>query len=275
LVSSPSETLLVLGRATSNTDSFESPQPKLRGSHHLPPYSIFCIAPLHPHPNGFYSWASQGGDEIVPIWTPRRLWELITPGSNLGLRWGLKQTCSSPQDLSNGMLHSTYTHWDRVDSWLFMVGSQIANLIPILSFDHNLCYRCPNGSCEAIFDIYTSRPFQRYKEHLKARCFDVYNWVLKLRESRRTPSSHFWECESHLHTCLKVGLRHLTSILACLSSSTPKILPWIELILLSMCDKNVYKIFDECCVSSISFHVPSRLDYFFLPWIANLLRNHK
>ncbi len=60
---------------------------------------------------------------------------------------------------------------------------------------------------QAIFDIYTSRPFQRYKEHFKARCFDPCNQALKFWESRRTPSSHFWECESHPHTCLKVGLR--------------------------------------------------------------------
>jgi hypothetical protein len=28
------------------------------------------------------------------------------------------------------------------------------------SFAHNLGCRCPNGQCEAIFDIYASRPFQ-------------------------------------------------------------------------------------------------------------------
>jgi len=61
-----------------------------------------------------------------------------------------------------------------------------------------------------VFDIYTSRPFQWYKEHLKARCFAFCCRALKLRESRRTPNSHFWECESHPHTCLKVGLRQMT-----------------------------------------------------------------
>jgi hypothetical protein len=34
-----------------------------------------------------------------------------------------------------------------------------ASLTPGPSFAHNLGYRCPNGSCEAILDIYTSRPF--------------------------------------------------------------------------------------------------------------------
>ncbi len=130
----------MLGQATGNTDSLDSPWPKLGGSHHLPPYSILCVAPPHPHPNGFYSRNSQGGVLKLSRLRFPKLWELITP---------------SP------------------------------------SFDHNLCCICPNDSCKAIFDIYTSRPFQRYKEHFKARCFDLCNQALKLQESRRTPSSHF------------------------------------------------------------------------------------
>jgi len=184
-----------------NIDSLDSPRPELGGSHHLPPYSILCVVPPHP-----LSKLSRFG---LP-----RLWEFITPSSDLRLGWGLKQTCSYPQGLSNGVLHSICTHRDQVDSQLFVVGSQTASLTPGPSFDHNFCCKCPNGLCKAIFDIYTSRPFQWYKEHLKARCFDFYNWTLKLRESQRTPSSHFWECEFHPHTCLKVGLRHMPNISA-------------------------------------------------------------
>jgi len=209
LVSSPSKTLLVLGQATSNMDSLDSPRPGLGGSHHFPPYNILCVALPHLHPNGFYSRDSQGGVLKLSRFGLPGLWELITPGLDLGLGWGLKQTRSSPQELSNNVLHSTCTYQYRVISRLFVVGSQSASLTLGPSFDHNLCWRCLNGSCKAIFDIYISRPFQRYKEHLKARCFDLCNWTLKLRESWRTPSSHFWECESHSHTCLKVGLRHI------------------------------------------------------------------
>jgi len=154
----------VLGQATGNLDSLDSSRPGLRGGHHLPPYSILCVTLPHPHPNGLFSRDSQGG---VPKLSQLRLlglWELITPDSYLKLGWGLKQTYSSPQELSNGLSHSIWTPWDRVDSRLFVVGSQIANLIPGPSFDHNLCCKCPNGSCKAIFDIYTSRPFQRYKD---------------------------------------------------------------------------------------------------------------
>jgi hypothetical protein len=34
-----------------------------------------------------------------------------------------------------------------------VVKNQIANLIPDPSFGHNLCFRCPNGSCDPILDI--------------------------------------------------------------------------------------------------------------------------
>ncbi len=84
------------------------------------------------------------------------------------------------------MLHSTYPHRDRIDSRLLMVRSQTGSLTPGLSFDHNLCWKCPNGFYKAIFDTYSSRPFQQYKKHLKARCFDPCNQVLKFQESRRT-----------------------------------------------------------------------------------------
>jgi hypothetical protein len=197
----------VLGQATGNTDSLDSPRPKLGGSHHLPPYSIICVTPPHPHPNGFYSRDSQGGVSKLSRFGLPRLWELITLGSDLRLGLGHKQTCISSQELSNGVSHSICTHQDQVDSRLFVVGSQTANLTPGPSLDHNLCCICPNGSCEAIFHIYTSSPFQRYKELFKARCFDFCNRALKLQESWRTLSSHFWECESHPHTCLKMGLR--------------------------------------------------------------------
>jgi len=197
----------VLGQALGNTDSLNSPRPELGGSHHLPPYSILCVALSHMHSNGFESRDSQEGVPKLSQFGFPGLWELITPDSDLWLGWGLNQTCSSPQELFNDVLHSTCTHRSRVYFWLLVVGSQTASLIPDLSFDHNLCCRCPNGSCEAIFDIYTSRPFQPHKENLKARCFDPCNRTLKFWESRRIPSSHFWECKSHPHTCLKVGLR--------------------------------------------------------------------
>jgi hypothetical protein len=116
------------------------------------------------------------------------------------------------------MSHSTCTHRGRVNSWLLVVGSQIVNLTFDPFFCHNLCYRCPNGSCESIFDIYTLISFQWYEKRFTARCFDPCNRALKFWESRRTqesqrtPKSSFRECECHPHTLPKVVLRHLELI---------------------------------------------------------------
>jgi hypothetical protein len=68
-----------------------------------------------------------------------------------------------------------------------MVGSQIANLIPNLSFGHNLCLKCPNGSCKLIFDIFVSRSFQWYKEPFKQMGFDPCDRLLKIWEPIGTP----------------------------------------------------------------------------------------
>jgi len=157
-----------------------------------------------------FSRDSQSGVPKLSQFRLPGLWVFITSHSNLRLGRGLKQSCSSLRELSNGVSHSTCTHGDRVYSRLLVVGSQTDNLTPNPSFDHNSCCRCPNGSYEPILDIYTSRPFQRYKEHLKARCFDPWNCVLNFLESQRTPKSHFWECEWRPHTSLKVGLRQST-----------------------------------------------------------------
>jgi hypothetical protein len=86
------------------------------------------------------------------------------------------------------MWHATCTQGNRVDCRLLMVGNQIANLTPDLSFEHNLCFRCPNGSCEPILDIYVSRSFQWYNERLNPMSFDPCNCFLKLRESIETPT---------------------------------------------------------------------------------------
>jgi hypothetical protein len=163
MVSSHFGTPLGVGTSHGHFGPQDTPWPGLGGSHHLPPYSILCATPPRLHPNGSFSRDSQVG--VLKLsrnchgWSPgtlgahnSRLRNLIATRSN--------QTCSPRRDLSNDVSHSQFGGREEVDSRLLVVGSQIANLTPGPSFAHNLGCRCPNDQCEAIFDIYASRPFQ-------------------------------------------------------------------------------------------------------------------
>jgi hypothetical protein len=112
----------------------------------------------------------------------------ITLCADFRLRWSLKQICSPSWELPNGVSHATCTLRNRVDSWLLVVGNQTVNLISGPSFGHNLCFRCPNGSCKPILDICVSINFQWYKELFNPFGFDPYNRSLNIRESTRTPT---------------------------------------------------------------------------------------
>ncbi len=184
-------------------NSQDSSRPGLEGSHHLPPYSILYTTPREWHPSGFLSQDSQMGVPKSPRLRVSQLCGTITSSANLRSGWGLDQSCSPRQELSNGVLHVTCMQGNRVNFWLPVVGSQTANLTFGLSFGHNLCYKCPNGLCEPILDIYNSIDFQWYKERLNARCFDHCNRTLNFWESQKTPKAPFRECEFHLHTLSK------------------------------------------------------------------------
>jgi hypothetical protein len=123
-----------------------------------------------------------GSFEIPKVGSPVSLGPIIL-SIDLWLRWGLKQSCSPRQEIFNGMSHATYTQGNRGDSWLLMVGSQIDNLTTNPFFGHNLCFKCPNGSCKTILDIYVSKYFQWYKERFNSMNFDPYDCPLKIQES--------------------------------------------------------------------------------------------
>jgi len=97
-----------------------------------------------------------------------QLWGPITLCEDLWLRWGLKKSCSPHQELSNFMWHMTYMQGNRGNSRLLIV-------IGSPSFGHNLCFKCPNGSCEPILDIYVLKAYQWYKEFLNSNRF----WPLR------------------------------------------------------------------------------------------------
>jgi hypothetical protein len=106
--------------------------------------------------------------------------------ANLCLRWRLKQSCSPRQKLFNCVSHTTCTQGNRVDFGLLMIGNQIANLTPDLSFGHNLCFKCLNTSCKPILDTYIS--FQWYKKLFNLLGFNPCNRSPNIRESIRTPT---------------------------------------------------------------------------------------
>ncbi len=159
----------MLRQTTSNANTQDSPWPKFGGSHHLPPYTIFCSSPRGSHLNDFLSHDSQVGvlkfSQLGFLW----LWGRITLRVNLWLQWSLKRSCSPCQELFNGMSHVAYTRGNWVDFDLF--------------FGHNLCFRCPNGRCKPILDIYVSITFQWYKELFEVMSFDPCNCAVKIRES--------------------------------------------------------------------------------------------
>ncbi len=190
----------MLGQATGNTDSLDSPRPGFRGSHHLPPYSIICITPPHSHSNGSLSRDSQNGVPKLSRFGLPGLWAFITSCSDLRLGRGQKKSCNFPWELSNGVSHFTCTHRDRVYSWLLVVWSQIASLIFGPSFNRNFCYKCPNGSCEAISDIYTSRPFPMVQRTSRCEVFwplQSCSEFLRVLEDSQVPFSGVWVATSH------------------------------------------------------------------------------
>ncbi len=122
------------------------------------------------------------------------LWRPITLCVDLWLMWGLKQSFIPHQNIFNDVWHTTCTQGNQGDSRFLMIGSQIDNLTPDLSFGHNLCFKNPNGSCEPILIIYVPRSFQWYKRIINSMSFDYYNCPLTIRESIGipTPKVRMW-----------------------------------------------------------------------------------
>jgi hypothetical protein len=163
----------VLGQTTGNFGLIRLTTARTRGK--PPPSPIYYT--MHLSTKATSKWffvlgLSKGSPETARVGL-LQLCATITSRLDLQSGWGLKQTCSSCQELFNSVSHATCTHENRVDSWLFVVGNQTASLTFGLSFCLNLCYRCPNGSCKPILDIYTWITFQWYKALFNARCFDL------------------------------------------------------------------------------------------------------
>jgi hypothetical protein len=98
-----------------------------------------------------------------------RLWSPITLRANFGSRCGLKQSCSSRQELSNGMSHVFWRQVNRVDSLLLAITCvsdvQMSNASP-----------------------FNTSMFQELSNDIKNASFDLWNRSLKFRKSTGTPS---------------------------------------------------------------------------------------
>jgi len=183
-----SHAFLVLGQATSNTDTLDSPWPKLREATTFPLIVYFVAGHGAYIQMVFLSHDSRVGVPKVRQMGLPQLWSPITLQADLSLWCGLKQSCSSCRKLFNSMSQALCSQVNQVDSQLFLVGNQTDNLIPALSFGHNLCFKCPNEQCEPILDIYTLKIFQCHRERREPLRFDPWNRSLKFRESTGTPS---------------------------------------------------------------------------------------
>jgi len=98
------------------------------------------------------------------------------------------------------MFHTTYMQGNRINSRFLVVGNQIGNLIPDLFFGHNLCFRCPNGSCEPILNIYVSILFSNDIKNFLIQwvlTFAITLWKFGSSLGFQLPKWEFtWECDS-------------------------------------------------------------------------------
>jgi hypothetical protein len=94
LVSAQLEHLWCMDKPWETTDSQNSPQLGLGGSHHLPLYSIVSAWPQDQHPNVILSRDSLMWISKFPKLGLLKIRSPITLCADLRLRWGLKKSCS-------------------------------------------------------------------------------------------------------------------------------------------------------------------------------------
>ncbi len=203
----------MLGQTTDNSRLTRFTTAQIRGKPPPPPYIILYASPWHLHPNGFLFRDTQGGVPKLSRFRLPPLYGTITLCSDLRLGWSLKQTYSSRRELSNGLLNSTYMHRGRVDSRLLTVGNQIATLTPGL-FCVITCVVDVQMTHASPFSTSTLRYLSNGIKNVSmqsvlAPAIEFWNFG----ESRWTPKSPFWKCESHPPTLLEAGLQHFHTLL--------------------------------------------------------------
>jgi hypothetical protein len=119
------------------------------GSHHLSPYSTIC-ASTRPTSKWYFVPGLPNGSTKI-----RKVESLATLGSHNFVCRPLIELRSKAKlyPLSRFFQQYVARHLHARKSGRFPTFNQTTNLIPDLSFGHNLCFRCINGSCEPILDI--------------------------------------------------------------------------------------------------------------------------
>ncbi len=89
-----------------------------------------------------------------------KLWMLISFSNQVYFEKTRKISYSPKKYLSNGVQHTPIRPHLAPAFKGFMVGSQISNLTPTPSFDHNLCKSSLNEQYQSTLNIHVSRPFE-------------------------------------------------------------------------------------------------------------------
>ncbi len=149
--------------------------------HHSPPYSLlydylqsYTQMTLFPETPK----CLKVGILIVP-----KFWMFISSSNQNFLEHRTTITYSFQKYLSNGVLFAPIGNHLTPTLRGFVIGSQILNLTPDPSFDHNSCISSLNDQGEGTLDIFTLRPFQWYFGG-PIWCFFVFSTkALNIRDS--------------------------------------------------------------------------------------------
>ncbi len=131
--------------------------------HHSPPNNILCASPWKLHPNVTFPQDSQGlqsGSLKTRTIVVPKLWRFISFSNPICFENARVIYYSAQKNLFNGAWKSLIESHLTPPFKGLVVGSQIHNLTPTPSFDHNLCKSSLNEQCEGTLSIYISINFQ-------------------------------------------------------------------------------------------------------------------
>jgi hypothetical protein len=131
----------------------------------------------------FFSLDSQMGVPKLRLLLSQSFRHSYLPQINFLLH--ARALCYSPQkDLSNNVSHALTGDHSTLTLRGFVVGNQVHNLVPILSFDHNSCISYLNEQWEGTWGIYTSRTFQWYPKVPIWCLFTFLTKAMNIQDSR-------------------------------------------------------------------------------------------